>query len=126
MTTKTSTDRALNLLQSMGIARTRDLERAGISRTQIRRLVGRGLIFRLGESAHAERFALKGAMLFKLWADDRRRATWDLDLLGRGANTVADVVAVIQGVCAIRAEDGIDFDAASLVGEEIRDGAGKS
>lgn len=78
------------------------------------------LLFRLGESAHAERFVLKGAMLFKLWTDDRRRATWDLDLFGRGASTVAEVVAVIQNVCAIRAEDGIDFNAASLVGEEIR------
>ena len=47
------------------------------------------LLYRLGVSSHAERFVLKGAMLFKLWSDDFHRATWDLDLLGRGANTVA-------------------------------------
>ncbi len=52
MTPKTSTDKALNLLQSMGIARTRDLERAGISRTQIRRLVERGLIERVGRGLY--------------------------------------------------------------------------
>lgn len=78
------------------------------------------LLFRLGQSPHADRFVLKGAMLFKLWTDACLRATWDLDLLGRGASAVADVVAVMREVCAIRAEDGIDFDTGSLVGEETR------
>lgn len=78
------------------------------------------LLFRLGESAHADRFVLKGAMLFKLWSDERHRATWDLDLLGRGASAIADVVGVVRDLCAIRAEDAIAFDAASLTGEEIR------
>jgi predicted nucleotidyltransferase component of viral defense system len=77
------------------------------------------LLFRLGESVHAERFVLKGATLFKLWTDDRGRATWDLDLLGKGANGVAEVMAALREVCAVRAEDGIEFDAASLAGEEI-------
>lgn len=52
MTPKTSTDRALELLQDMGIARTGDLERAGISRTQIRRLVERRLIERVGRGLY--------------------------------------------------------------------------
>jgi hypothetical protein len=51
------------------------------------------LLYRLGVSPHAERFVLKGAQLFKLWSDRRQRATWDLDLLGRGASAVSDVVA---------------------------------
>lgn len=78
------------------------------------------LLYRLGVSPHAERFVLKGAMLFKLWSDDRHRATWDLDLLGRGASTVADVVAVIRDLCGIGVDDGIAFDPESLAGEEIR------
>ena len=78
------------------------------------------LLFRLGESAHGERYVLKGATLFKLWSVGRHRATWDLDLLGRGAGAVADVVAVVRDLCAIRAEDAIFFDAASIAGEEIR------
>ncbi len=78
------------------------------------------LLFRLGESAHGERFVLKGAMLFKLWSAGRHRATWDLDLLGRGASAVADVIAVVRDLCTARAEDGIVFDAASIAGEEIR------
>jgi predicted transcriptional regulator of viral defense system len=48
-----STDRAIQLLRDMGVARTRDLERAGISRTQIGRLVERGLIERVGRGLYS-------------------------------------------------------------------------
>lgn len=77
------------------------------------------MLYRLGVSRHVERFVLKGAMLFKLWSGDRHRATWDLDLLGRGANAVADVLAVFRDLCSIAAEDGIVFDPFSLAAEEI-------
>ena len=39
------------------------------------------LLYRLSVSAHADRFVLKGAMLFRLWGGDDFRATRDLDLL---------------------------------------------
>lgn len=78
------------------------------------------LLYRLGVSGHSDRFILKGAMLFKLWSGDRHRATWDLDLLGYGENTIENVVSVIRDLCAIEAEDGILFDADSVRGEEIR------
>lgn len=42
------------------------------------------LLYRLGASEYASRFVLKGAMLFKFWPSEGGRATWDLDLLGRG------------------------------------------
>jgi predicted nucleotidyltransferase component of viral defense system len=48
------------------------------------------LLYRLGASDHADRFVLKGATLLKLWAGETRRATWDLDLLGRGASGVPE------------------------------------
>jgi len=78
------------------------------------------LLYRLGVSPYADRFVLKGATLFKLWADDRGRATWDLDLLGHGASSVADIVVVLRSLCAIRVDDGIEFDADLVSGEEIR------
>ncbi len=53
MTAKTPTGRAVDLLKRVGIARTGDLERAGISRTQIRRLCERGLIERVGHGLYA-------------------------------------------------------------------------
>ncbi len=45
-------------------------------------------------------------MLFRLWPGTLRRATSDLDLLGRGANTVADVMAAVREICALHADDG--------------------
>lgn len=77
-------------------------------------------LYRLGASPHAERFVLKGAMLFKLWPGGPHRATWDLDLLGREASQVADVLAVVREVCGIECPDGILFDPASAAAEEIR------
>jgi hypothetical protein len=50
------------------------------------------LLYRLGRSHHADFYVLKGAMLFKLWSPSAGRATWDLDLLGRSARGVQDVV----------------------------------
>jgi len=42
-------------------------------------------------------------MLFKLWDAASHRATWDLDLLGRGMNTVAAVVGVFKHLCDMAA-----------------------
>ena len=78
------------------------------------------LLYRLGVSDYADRFVLKGAMLFKLWSGGVHRATWDLDLHGIGSSAVADVVAVIRSLCAIAAGDGIVFDSASAVGDVTR------
>jgi hypothetical protein len=77
-------------------------------------------LYRLGVSPHGDRYVLKGAMLFRLWSEERGRATWDLDMLGRGAHEVADVVAVIRDLCRVLADDGIVFDTDSIEAEEIR------
>ncbi len=45
--------RAERLLRRLGIARSRDLERAGISRTQLRRLVQQGRVERLARGLYA-------------------------------------------------------------------------
>ena len=45
------------------------------------------LLYRLSQSAYADRFILKGAMLFTVWSDVLYRATGDLDLLGVGEST---------------------------------------
>ena len=78
------------------------------------------LLFRLGASSHGNSFVLKGATLFRLWDQEERRATWDLDLLGTGESAVAAVVRILKEICAIENEDGIVFDLDSLHGEEIR------
>ena len=78
------------------------------------------LLYRLGVSSYRTQFVLKGATLFRLWSPRQGRATWDLDLLGRGDSGVEDVVAVMQQLCAIPAEDAIQFDERSIRGEVIR------
>lgn len=78
------------------------------------------LLYRLGSSSYRDRFVLKGAVLFKLWDATAHRATWDLDLLGRGTNTVVDVVAIFRDLCGVTAPDGIVFDPRSVKGEEIK------
>ena len=59
------------------------------------------LLYRLTRSPYADRFVLKGALLFTLWYDMPHRATRDVDLLGFGASDLASItqVFVIQ-VCA--------------------------
>ena len=59
------------------------------------------ILYRLTRSPHADRFVLKGALLFTLWYDMPHRATRDVDLLGFGASDLASItqVFVIQ-VCA--------------------------
>jgi hypothetical protein len=81
------------------------------------------LLYRLGISLHAERFVLKGAMLFKAWFEGMHRATWDLDLLGRCENTVDGVMTVIRDICMMSVDDGLEFDMTSIKGEEIHETA---
>jgi predicted transcriptional regulator of viral defense system len=52
VTTRTPAARALRLLKQNGIARSRDLEGAGVSRTAIRRLLERGLIERVSRGLY--------------------------------------------------------------------------
>ncbi|WP_421019716.1 nucleotidyl transferase AbiEii/AbiGii toxin family protein, partial [Klebsiella pneumoniae] len=63
------------------------------------------LLFRLSLSPHRERFVLKGAMLFSLWADDPYRATGDLDLLGMGENAPEQLAAIFQEILTVAVDD---------------------
>lgn len=82
------------------------------------------LLFRLSISAHADRFLLKGALLFSVWHDAPRRPTRDLDLLGLGPGDVTSVVTMFREICAVACEDGVRFDPESVSGSEIREEAG--
>jgi hypothetical protein len=78
------------------------------------------LLYRLSISPYTDRFILKGAMLFRLWSADRHRATWDLDLLGRGIGSIETAVADFREICVISSEDGLSFERDSIDGSEIR------
>lgn len=73
-------------------------------------------LYRLGESDLRETFALKGAVLLRLWADQPYRATVDLDLLWQSPRTA--LKAIEDGIRAVAAtkveDDGVTFDAREL------------
>jgi len=82
------------------------------------------LLYRLSQSAHADRFLLKGAMLFTLWYDMPHRPTRDVDLLGFGASDLASITKTFREIASVAAEDGMRFDPKSVAAEEIRKEAG--
>jgi hypothetical protein len=68
------------------------------------------LLYRLSISPHRDRFILKGAMLFTLWAPTPYRATGDLDLLGYGEVAAGAIVAAFREICAADTpDDGVIF-----------------
>lgn len=78
-------------------------------------------LYRLAQSAHRDRFVLKGAMMLVAWRAPTIRPTMDIDLLGRGRNHTPDLVAAIQDLCRmdIAPPDGLAFEPDSVVGEQI-------
>jgi len=84
------------------------------------------ILYRLTQSPHADRFLLKGALLFTLWYDVPHRATRDADLLGFGASDLESVAQVFGEIAAVTVDDGIVFDPGSVTAEEIRKEAGYS
>ena len=80
------------------------------------------LLYRLSQSASADRFILKGAMLFSVWADVPYRATGDLDLLGIGDSTAARLVETFRAVCETAVPpDGVEFLADSVRADQVRE-----
>ena len=82
------------------------------------------ILYRLARSQHAERFLLKGALLFTLWYDMPHRATRDADLLGFGASDLDTLAETFREIAAIDVDDGMVFDPISVMVDEIRKDAG--
>nr|WP_047166821.1 nucleotidyl transferase AbiEii/AbiGii toxin family protein [Sphingomonas sp. Y57] len=79
------------------------------------------LLYRLSQSAHADRFILKGAMLLSIWFDDPTRPTRDLDLLGFGEADSEAILATFRDILSVEVDDGITFDLASVRIDRIRE-----
>ena len=106
--------RLLNVAKAQGVDFNQVLVRFALER----------ILYRLTQSEHAERFLLKGALLFTLWYDMPHRATRDADLLGFGPSDLASVAETFRDIAAVAVDDGIAFDPASVTVEEIRKEAG--
>jgi predicted nucleotidyltransferase component of viral defense system len=106
--------RLLNLSGATGVAFDLLLIRYAIER----------LLYRLTQSKHADRFLLKGAMLFAIWSPEAHRPTRDVDLLGFGSDDVEGIKRVFLELCAIQVlDDGLRFDSDSIRAEPIREDA---
>lgn len=81
-------------------------------------------LYRLTQSDHADKFVLKGALMFSVWKAPTTRSTRDIDLLAHMENDVEAVTAVIRHVCKQDVEpDGLVFDAKSVRGMVIKEEA---
>ena len=79
------------------------------------------LLARVSSSPYAERFLLKGALLFALWYDAPHRPTRDADLLGFGPDDEANLIATFRDIAAMDLGDGIVFDPESVQAQAIRE-----
>ena len=81
-------------------------------------------IYRLAKSPHADKFILKGALMFSAWCGPASRPTMDIDLLGIIDNRLEVITAAIKDACLTVVEaDGIYFDAESLEADRITEDA---
>lgn len=79
------------------------------------------LLARVSTSPHADRFLLKGALLFALWYDTPHRPTRDADLLGFGPDDEANLIATFRDIATMDLGDGIVFDPDSVKADAIRE-----
>jgi hypothetical protein len=81
-------------------------------------------LYRVSQSAHADRFILKGALMLRVWRSPELRPTMDIDMLGRTSNKEADIIAQIRDILSMEVEtDGLAFDADSIQTERITEDA---
>ena len=80
------------------------------------------LLYRLSQSRHADRFLLKGAMLFALWDEKAPRPTQDVDFLAFGPTELKDIEAAFREIVETPVPaDGLVFKADSIRVENIRE-----
>lgn len=78
-------------------------------------------LYRLSKTKYASKFILKGGLLLYVWGIPLRRPTRDIDLRGYVTNNSKSLLEIFSDVAKVSApEDGIIFDADSIVIEETQ------
>jgi hypothetical protein len=81
-------------------------------------------LYRLSQSSYRDSFVLKGALLFRIWADPDSRATRDMDFLAFVGNSLENLVEVIKSMASLEVpDDGLVFDPESVRAERIKENA---
>ena len=103
--------RLLNLAHDLGVDHNLVLQRYAAER----------FLYRLSVSGEVDRFTLKGAALFRVWAGQELRPTRDVDFLAAGPEDPAAMRTALAAVCGIPCpEDGVVFDPATIRIDDIR------
>lgn len=77
-------------------------------------------LYRLSMTPYAEKFFLKGALMFSVWRGQWTRPTMDIDLLGKIDNSLETIVTAIKEACTVEVEaDGMSFDQETVTAERI-------
>lgn len=80
------------------------------------------LLYRLSKSPHADRFLLKGAMLFALWDEKTHRPTQDVDFLAFGPTELNEIEHTFREIVETPVPaDGLVFISDSIRAEHIRE-----
>jgi hypothetical protein len=80
------------------------------------------MLYRLSVSPHADRFLLKGAVLFAVWDEKAHRPTRDVDLLAFGPTEMSGMAEVFREIVQTPVPpDGLVFDPDSIRTEQIRE-----
>ncbi|MCQ9206789.1 MAG: nucleotidyl transferase AbiEii/AbiGii toxin family protein [Omnitrophica bacterium] len=81
-------------------------------------------LYRFSKSKYANRFVLKGALLFTVWQIPERRITLDIDFLARFDNQAVNIETVMKDICNVSVDpDGLMFDAKTVQGRRIKEDA---
>lgn len=89
----------------------------------LRRYALERFLYRLAESPHVDRFALKGAFILLVWLGETVRPTQDADLLGYGDVSNESLLELFGEVCEVDVpDDAMTFDRSTIRIRQIREG----
>ena len=81
-------------------------------------------LYRFSKSEYANKFILKGALLFTVWQIPERRTTLDIDFLAQFDNQAENIETAVKNVCELAVEsDGLIFDVKTVQGRKIKEDA---
>lgn len=81
-------------------------------------------LYRLSRSNHCDQFVLKGALMLRVWDNLEARPTRDIDFLAYAENSIELLVNYVQQICRFEVQDdGVMFDASTVIGERISEDA---
>lgn len=88
----------------------------------LQRFATERFLYRLGLSPEVDRFTLKGASLFLVWAGQEFRPTRDVGFLGTAPADHDTIRRAMEVICAVSyPEDGVAFDPGTIQTDDIRE-----